>query len=122
MKALSIRQPWAWLICHAGKDIENRDWPTNFRGRIWIHAGKTMTKADYEACALFIAPMRRPWRMPAYDVLRQECGGIVGVCSIVGCVTQSSSPWFCGPFGFVITNAEALPFLPLKGALGFFET
>lgn len=26
--ALSIRQPWAWAILHAGKDIENRDWHT----------------------------------------------------------------------------------------------
>jgi hypothetical protein len=31
--ALSIRQPWAWLICHAGKNIENRPWRTQFRGR-----------------------------------------------------------------------------------------
>lgn len=25
--ALSIRQPWAWAILCAGKDIENRSWP-----------------------------------------------------------------------------------------------
>lgn len=24
--ALSVRQPWAWAIIHAGKDIENRTW------------------------------------------------------------------------------------------------
>lgn len=24
--ALSVRQPWAWAIIHAGKDIENRSW------------------------------------------------------------------------------------------------
>ena len=28
MKALTIKQPWAWAIIHAGKDIENRDWVT----------------------------------------------------------------------------------------------
>jgi hypothetical protein len=48
MKALSIRQPWAWLILHAGKDIENRDWPTRFRGRFLIHAAKGMTRDEYE--------------------------------------------------------------------------
>jgi hypothetical protein len=42
MRALSIRQPWAWAILHAGKDIENRDWkPGNparrFRGSFLIH-------------------------------------------------------------------------------------
>lgn len=24
--ALSVRQPWAWAIIFAGKDIENRSW------------------------------------------------------------------------------------------------
>ena len=38
MKALSIRQPWAWLILHGGKDIENRTWATKLRGRVLIHA------------------------------------------------------------------------------------
>ena len=34
MKALSIRQPWSWLILHGGKDIENRSWRTNVRGPV----------------------------------------------------------------------------------------
>jgi hypothetical protein len=46
MKALSIRQPWAWLILNAGKDIENRDWLTRFRGPFLIHASKGMTRAE----------------------------------------------------------------------------
>jgi len=32
MKALSIRQPWAWLIVDGYKDIENSTWHTNYRG------------------------------------------------------------------------------------------
>lgn len=48
MIALSIRQPWAWHILNSGKDIENRDWPTRFRGRVLIHASKGMTRAEYE--------------------------------------------------------------------------
>lgn len=40
-KALSIRQPWANLIAHGIKNIENRTWRTHFRGRIFIHATKT---------------------------------------------------------------------------------
>jgi len=49
MKALSVRQPWAWLIVNAYKDIENRDWATKLRGRIWIHASThEVTKAKYE--------------------------------------------------------------------------
>lgn len=34
MKALSIRQPWAWLIIHGGKDVENRTWHTKHRGAL----------------------------------------------------------------------------------------
>ncbi len=34
MKALSVRQPWAWLIVNGCKDIENRDWSTKLRGSL----------------------------------------------------------------------------------------
>lgn len=40
MKAISIKQPWASLIAHGIKDIENRNWRTHFRGKIYIHASK----------------------------------------------------------------------------------
>ena len=38
MKALSVRQPWAWAIAHGHKDVENRSWPTQWHGRLAIHA------------------------------------------------------------------------------------
>ena len=121
MKALSIRQPWAWLIVNGHKDIENRNWRTNFRGEFLIHASATMTKGDYSSCMLFIAGMRGTWRVPAYDVLKAECGGIVGQAEIVGCVNADESPWFVGEWGFMIRNARVLPFQPCKGKLNFFE-
>lgn len=37
-RVLSIKQPWASLIAHGIKNIENRTWKTKFRGRILIHA------------------------------------------------------------------------------------
>ena len=40
MKALSIRAPWWFCILHNGKDIENRDWSTRYRGPVLIHASK----------------------------------------------------------------------------------
>jgi hypothetical protein len=120
MKAISIRQPWAWLIVHGHKDVENRTWPTHFRGPVLIHAGATMTKADYEACVIFISGMQTSWRLPAYDILKAQCGGIVGEAEIVDCVTQSESPWFVGEFGFVVRDARPLAFQRCKGALSFF--
>lgn len=38
MKAVSVQQPWASLIAHGIKDIENRTWRTHFRGKVYIHA------------------------------------------------------------------------------------
>lgn len=41
MKAISIKQPWAYLICSGIKPIENRTWqcPKKYIGkRILIHA------------------------------------------------------------------------------------
>jgi hypothetical protein len=119
--SLSIRQPWAWLIVNGHKDVENRTWPTRFRGRVLIHAGATMTRDDYTACVLFIADMRTTWRLPAYDILKAQCGGVVGEAEIVDCVTESDSPWFVGDYGFVMRNQKVLPFHRCKGALGFFQ-
>lgn len=43
MKTLSIRQPYATLICSGVKDVENRSWNTQLRGRVLIHASKNYT-------------------------------------------------------------------------------
>lgn len=40
MKTISVRQPYATLICSGVKPIENRSWNTDFRGRVLIHASK----------------------------------------------------------------------------------
>jgi hypothetical protein len=37
---LTIRQPWAWAIIYAGKNIENRSWKPNRPCRVLVHAGK----------------------------------------------------------------------------------
>ncbi|UVK35801.1 ASCH domain-containing protein (plasmid) [Mesorhizobium sp. AR10] len=39
--ALSIRQPWAELILQGRKTIEVRTWDTDYRGRFWLHTGKS---------------------------------------------------------------------------------
>jgi len=33
MKAISIRQPWATMIAAGIKNVENRSWPSIYRGR-----------------------------------------------------------------------------------------
>lgn len=121
--ALSIRQPWAWLILNAGKDIENRDWPTNFRGRVLIHASKTCTKAEYEDAMDFMTDRQilQGIGMNIPSIKGMDRGGIVGSVEIIDCVTKSDSPWFVGQYGFVLRNPQPMPFTPWKGRLGFFN-
>lgn len=117
MKALSIRQPWAWLIVNGHKDIENRDWSTRLRGPVLIHASKGMTRDEYEDGQFLAQGLNII--IPDFEIL--ERGGIIGQASIVGCITDSASPWFFGKYGFVLADAKPLPFRPLRGALGFFN-
>jgi hypothetical protein len=121
MKALSIRQPWAWLIVNNFKDIENRSWPTKLRGEVLVHASQGMTHQEYEdvAVMLLVDPRLRHIKLPDRDSLPR--GGIVGKVTIRDSVTQSTSPWFFGPHGFVLADACELKFTALKGALGFFN-
>lgn len=127
MKAISIRQPWAWLIVNGYKDIENRSWPTNFRGRILIHASKGMTRDDYEDGqeALLYAGKFADLSgvaIPAFDEI--ERGGIVGVATIADCIpgSERTSPWhMMGQFGFRLTDARPLPLIPCRGQLGIFN-
>lgn len=116
MKALSIRQPWAWLIVNGWKNIENREWPTRFRGRFLIHASKSMTMAEYDDCRMFVAGATT---LPPIYAL--ERGGIVGEADLVDCVTQHDSHWFFGRYGFILKDARPLKFWPVKGRLGFFD-
>lgn len=119
MIALSIRQPWAWLILNAGKDVENRQWPTRFRGRFLIHASKGMTRDEYENGAMTLEEIDSRIVLPPFAAL--ERGGIVGSATLTDCVTKSSSPWFFGDYGFELRDVIPLPFRPYKGQLGFFE-
>ena len=114
MKALSIMQPWAWLIAAGHKDIENRTWRTEYRGPVLIHAGKRIDP-NYEEDGTFY------WEWP--DITQPDSfglGGVIGEAEIVDCVSDSLSPWFHGPYGFVIRNARLLPFQRCRGQLGFF--
>jgi hypothetical protein len=126
--ALTIRQPWAWAIVDAGKDIENRMWATKYRGLICIHAAKGMTETEWVDTMDFIDdqfPVDRQFahsrRARAIHSDAAKRGGIIATAEIVDCVRQSESPWFFGPYGFVLANVQPVPFLPCKGALGFFD-
>jgi hypothetical protein len=111
MLTLSIQQPWSSAIIFHGKDIENRSWFTNVRGRVLVHAGKKID--DDLPDILMMYPEITPQKF--------ETGGIIGSVEIVDCVEKSDSKWFFGRYGFVLRNPVAIPFYPCRGQLGFFN-
>lgn len=126
MKAISVRQPWAWLLVNGHKDIENRTWQNSYRGQLLIHAGKGMTDTEYLDVLRFLASKDRLKHLaeilPAPPEL--ERGGIVGIVGrvdVIGCFAEHASPWFMGPYGFLVRNQTTLPFRPYVGMLGLFE-
>jgi hypothetical protein len=132
VKALSIRQPWAWAIIHAGKDIENRPRRAHFRGRICIHASQHYNERDYQETRKWMLENGLPapsFPFPAKNYM--DLGGIVGTVEIVGCIDRNehavmsqkgtSSPWFFGPFGYVLRDPQPCELIPVKGMLGLFD-
>jgi hypothetical protein len=136
--ALSVRQPWAWLIVQGYKTFENRDWSPNSPPRQFvknqqafrclIHASSTLTKAEYAQCEGIVADVNRlrvrdgleQIQLPAFDQLAR--GGIVGSVEIHYFCNRAEpgNPWSFGP-GLMLENPESMPFTPCRGSLGFFK-
>jgi hypothetical protein len=121
--ALSVRQPWAWAIVYAGKDIENRSWQAvnhglRQRGRIAVHAAKGMTRDEYEDACEWIAKVCKVTVPPPAALDR---GGIIGSVEVIDVVKESTSPWFMGPRGLVLRDPQPCSFVGAKGALGYFN-
>jgi len=122
MRALSINQPWAWLIVNGHKAVENRDWDTKYRGEFLIHAGK---RIDHDAYDFVVEKMGIA--IPSPDEL--TIGGIVGKARLINTVhindrhllAEKDKPWFFGKYGFILDSAEPCELKTCKGALGFFE-
>lgn len=146
LSALSIRQPWASSIVLGDKRHENRAWerPSRFRGRFLIHASKSCTQDEIDNWCLSNHVRKRatPWldklraELPPvpvgwtpsavrdwrHGILRQlPLGGIIGVATVVDVVTESDSPWFVGPWAFVLDDVREVSFVPCRGSLGFFR-
>jgi hypothetical protein len=132
LRAITVRQPWAFAIAHLGKTVENRTWTTGFRGPIAIHAGASAGPRDeWEYAADMVADLAR---VPLRDVERgmQVRSKIVAVARLAGvCDVSLDVPHGaglrcgCGPWAmpghrhFHLTDVRALARpVPCKGALG----
>lgn len=85
MRALSVRQPWAWaIVAGAGlKTTEYRTFGTTIRGRILIYASRTRYSRDDEAD--FAAELSLS--AAEFDALPRGC--VIGSVEISGCEYSS---------------------------------
>lgn len=117
IRALSIRQPWAWAVCAGVKRTENRTWTTEHRGTIAIHASTSMQVVNAfrreSGCKLFSGD----WFM---------AGAIIGFADIVDIASygpQHESDLFAeGPYCWTMAKGRFLKEpIPLPGKLNLFK-
>ena len=109
VKCLSVRQPWAQAILALGKDVENRGWPTRYRGPLLIHAARHL---DTGAC--------RQLGLHPQDLATGCCLGIV---ELTDCIRDSQSRWALpGQWHWIPKEPRWMPApIPMLGRLGLFE-
>ena len=101
MKALTIKQPWAGLIISGMKNIENRTWKTDYRGKLLIHASSTYSKKKRAETEDFISrnilTKEEEKKLNNDDgTIQYSCckyGMIIGEVELIDCVKGHSSNW-----------------------------
>lgn len=116
MRCLSIRQPWAWLVCAGMKRIENRTWSTDYRGTIAIHASTSNSVVkDYV----------RDRDTDSFSVDDFAYGAIIGLADVADVRVfgreHEDDGFACGPYCWHMSNPRMLKTpIPMLGKLNLF--
>ena len=126
-KALSIKQPWMWLILNHFKDIELRTWNTKFRGYFALHASKTFDSWGYN----YVSAIQT---MPLKNLF--ERGKILGIACLYDVIEfeeynkfyeyrarhlNNPSLFVGNQKGFVLQDIKSIPPIEMKGKPNFFN-
>lgn len=146
MKTLSVRQPWAYLLCSGIKDIENRTWklPEKYKGeRVLIHASQSANKGNVKdkLPALYWESLSHK-EQDSLIIDTAQRSAIIGSVRFVDCVINHPSIWaeraekdswheyihgeyqVINPiFNWVVADPILFdkPILNVKGKLGFWD-
>ncbi len=117
--ALSLQPPWGILVCINVKNCENREWRSNYKGRVYIHqsncwgrdAMNTIMHIDYSA-----------WLYLLNHQPEAHWYGIIGETTFGECTDFIKSPWFFGKYAYPCFDGILYekPIL-CPGHLGFFK-
>ncbi len=127
MKTLSFQQPWASLIAAGIKDVENRSWNTDFRGKFLIHASsKRVTKSlEYELPVEWGSEILNHedfGNIP--DIRELPTSAIIGYVELDDIVDNDKSVWAApGQLHWKLKNAYLFdkPITGVNGKLHFFD-
>lgn len=122
-QALTVRQPWAWAIMHAGKDLENRSQRLCRPGWYFLHAGLGGDEIDFNAAmitkGLYSKGPLGDNSAPSFSAMQR--GGVVAAVKFGEWITESASPWFVGPKAVKIEAVVPLKFQAGRGMQGVFS-
>lgn len=143
MKALTVKNPWAWAIIHGGKDVENRSRPTKHRGQLYIHAGLAYASEAEESQVMQEAWINAAHNLPVesgnmgplrMSDLFLDYGMVLGTVDVIDCHADSEcigwaeagsmcSGWAMeGYYHWVLSNPRPLGCaFPEKGKLGIWN-
>lgn len=118
LPALTIRQPWLAAILAGDKRVENRSWPTKYRGFIALHAARALSREGRDD-PLVQAVLARPGA-PALTT-----GALVATARItdchrdIGCCRPWGQP---GLYHWTLADVRPLPEpIPATGRLGLWH-
>lgn len=126
--ALTLWQPWAWLIAESVKEYETRGWSTKYRGPLAIHAARRKPKSsDWNWHVLHVMAEHR------MSVKDMPLGCVVCVVDLVDCIPAAGimdklserekavGLYAPGRYAWKLANVRKFPAIPAKGAQGLWR-
>ncbi len=124
MKTITIKEPYASLISNGIKKIETRSWKTNYRGYLYIHAGKDTKEMNNSI-------------IPLLKNIKTNNGKLLCKCKLIDCIYMSqeyidnlkkSDPieYKCGQYevgryAWILDNIEVIDKIEVKGKLNIWN-
>ena len=151
MKALTLRQPWCWIILHLNKRIENRTRNLGaYRGPVLLHSSSQMSSSDWWEAYEFVRgrlgtdaalKIPKPTGKMQFGHPDLPLGVIFACCDVVGDVHprdantlglfygdaeaanwhEQTRDWYMGRHAYLLDKVEPTPLIACKGALGFWK-
>lgn len=136
LKAITLHQPWASLITYGYKTIETRSWQTDYRGTLFIHAGKKWNRELRNLC------LTKPFRSCLAEIGITDPddlprGYMLGKVYLERIITTSAiarynlikevgskyeedfGDYSAGRYGWILTNIQRyIEPIPCNGAMG----